>query len=818
MLQNRNSLMPPKSTSTKVRSSSAGSTKDKEGKKKNSKKKSAVTGPSEPSPPTLEEMINNVVVAKPFAGVLSDTGSAMYSVAVAEMPSQPTSGATPVVPTKLVLAGSHNGIISVSQCAVRPSSNQRIVGSSDFRASHDFEGSGSPFASPTAPPLPADANGRPPFDSTQAAAGVGLGNTLLLPQCGAAPLYAIKTQSLPAHKNIVKQLLVCNDLRAVVGKNVTSHTHMLPPLPQDVVDGVPVSHPMLFSCSVDGTIKLWSLPDCTLKGIYTTEGAQQAAARAVAAPTLGQTAVEKARAALGDQVSKTTTFLTSVTGDSPTRNGATGGKTVASENEVTTTGNRPIDDLHRKKTSTFNAMCLGPDGSNKLYACDDEGFVHCWEIIPASATSSTQNRTGPSPQSPSTTDEGVQDTFLPITSLRVHRGRVTALCVPFVDPLLFPEGPHNGMPDLPPPSSSIITVSDEGIGKLVNLATKKVVAIYVCESAGETQYAPTEPATSVCYRHPNVIIGCMDGSIQVFDSATAKRVAKWQGHADSVNRLLLTKPYATGPTTAVPPPPPVKVYSKKQQQKMAMAGTPIPPPAPPPVHTQLPVEAHLLLSCSDDRSIALWDCTSWTPVFYFTTPSASLSRFRRPPSARFQSTAAGGTGDGFPLPTHLSSQSGSIDAIGSGSDPLVFGHRTAASSPNAAALYHKHSITDLALDPATLSEFTLSMLQAVNAAGAGTSSPAKTPGSKPYYSAGSSPPATGSQLSPVPRGGGGILFSVCFGGKVLMWNYQSIVGSLDQRQRIQYNSNVAAKAKARAEALAEKNKQNQRGSSAKGRK
>eukprot|EP00744_Colponema_vietnamica_P012357 GILI01017358.1.p1 GENE.GILI01017358.1~~GILI01017358.1.p1 ORF type:complete len:540 (-),score=86.02 GILI01017358.1:137-1540(-) len=467
-------------------------------------------------------------------------------------------------------------------------------------------------------------------------------------------------------------------------------------------------------------------------------------------------------------------------------------------------------------------MCLGPEESNKLYACDDEGYVHCWDLLPLKSSNSNATAAGESPQSPTAemgTSPSAADTFLPNVSLKVHRGRVTALCVPVVDRLLFPEGPHSGTPELPPANSSVITVSDEGLGKLINIATRKVLSIYVCESGGETQYAPTEPAVSVAFRHPNVIIGCMDGSIQVFNISTARRVAKWQGHADSVNRLLLTKPFVTGPTTAHLPPPPVKVYSKKQLQKLAMTGTPVPPPAPPPVHTQLPAEAHLLISCGDDRSIALWDCTTWSPIFYFTTPSASLSRFRRPLSARFQSTTAGiGLGAGtYPLPPTYGSPANSTEGgLGQGADPLVFGHRTAAGAASSSTpVYHKHSISDIALDPAALTEFTLSMLKAANAMAATATAPASN---KPSYATSSSAAATGAQLEPTVRGGGGLLMSACFGGKILMWDYQSIVGSLDQRQRLQYNSISAAKAKARAEAVAEKNKQNQRGGSAKGRR
>ena len=101
------------------------------------------------------------------------------------------------------------------------------------------------------------------------------------------------------------------------------------------------------------------------------------------------------------------------------------------------------------------------------------------------------------------------------------------------------------------------------------------------------------------------------------------------------------------------------------------------------------------------------------------------------------------------------------------------------------------------------------MLAATNAANAAVTAIA---GSAPRGSGSAGLQSVLTPLAPAgPRAGGGMLLSSCFGGKVLMWDFGSVVSALDQRQRIEFNAKAVAKAIERAEAIAEKNKQNQRG-------
>lgn len=115
-----------------------------------------------------------------------------------------------------------------------------------------------------------------------------------------------------------------------------------------------------------------------------------------------------------------------------------------------------------------------------------------------------------------------------LQSLKCHVGRVTGLCVPLVP---LPPAADDAVPVVteiePPPSGTIITVSDDTLAKLIHPASRSIRAIMKGES----------PICSVAYAHPTIFVGCTDGKIRGFNIHSAQNSCIYHGHEDAVNSL-----------------------------------------------------------------------------------------------------------------------------------------------------------------------------------------------------------------------------------------------------------------------------------------
>jgi WD40 repeat protein len=151
------------------------------------------------------------------------------------------------------------------------------------------------------------------------------------------------------------------------------------------------------------------------------------------------------------------------------------------------------------------------------------------------------------------------NTGAPGYSARCHAGRVTAVTVPTL-PAALAEAAD------PPPEGSVVTGSDEGLAKLVDLKTKAALAIFSND---------TVPVTAVAYCHPELYIAGTDGKVRGFTLLTAQPTRCLSGHRDAVNALLV-------------------------------------------INSDL-------YSIADDRVLYLWDLPAWKPKQEFVGHSLSVS-------------------------------------------------------------------------------------------------------------------------------------------------------------------------------------------------
>lgn len=184
-----------------------------------------------------------------------------------------------------------------------------------------------------------------------------------------------------------------------------------------------------------------------------------------------------------------------------------------------------------------NCIAVDPAKRGWLYSGCDEGVLKVWDI-PSGAE---------------------------LQSLRCHVGCITSMIVPRLPPPP-PKGADGEevLPaeetEEPPKAGTILTGSNDTIGKLLEPASKLVHAVFRVE----------QPICSIAYAHPQVYYGCSDGVVRGFHVHTAKPTVllRW-GHQDGINQMLPLFP------------------------------------------------GNRLLTVSDDRRFLLWNTTRWSNDFSF---------------------------------------------------------------------------------------------------------------------------------------------------------------------------------------------------------
>ena len=304
----------------------------------------------------------------------------------------------------------------------------------------------------------------------------------------------IRTVELAAHGGMVTRMAVVVDTnKPPPAPKSTAPASPYTPYGKSKEDATPKANPrdVLLSCSVDGTVKKWSLPDCSLLNTYKP-------------PAPVETEIMD-----GDddeeEHSRPHTGFGSRPGTSPagvnrrrpvTSSGASGRAGGIDGSMVLTGGasaNTNADDL----LIPVNGFALATNGDT-LYVGDDGGFLHSYNF-----------HTGEH-----------------LDRIRVHHGRVTDICVPVAPPVTDSTPPAE---QEPPRAGCVITASDDGFCRLVDPTAKSVHAVFVCAHS----------VHSLCYRHPTVLAGCGDGNIRGYNIHTAQQCIQLRHHKDSVNRLFL---------------------------------------------------------------------------------------------------------------------------------------------------------------------------------------------------------------------------------------------------------------------------------------
>jgi WD40 repeat protein len=216
----------------------------------------------------------------------------------------------------------------------------------------------------------------------------------------------------------------------------------------------------------------------------------------------------------------------------------------------------------------------GADDDVTLFSCSADGTAKAWALPSGDWKMTYAAHTG-AVQAFAVTDEGrtlitggVDGCVVSWdvasgekkSSMRVHAGGITALVVPMTP---SPVGEVEAADPVPP--NVVLTASDDGLAKLVDMKSKAVLTLFRGEG----------PIASAAYEHPRVFLGGTDGKIRGFNIHTAAPTALLTGHTDCVNALL------------------------------AIDGD--------------------LYSASDDSSVRLWNNSNWSPYFVFGGHSRCVS-------------------------------------------------------------------------------------------------------------------------------------------------------------------------------------------------